>query len=139
MPFRRKRSTTTAISLEKESSQLSQEKKLLLNPSLPEHVLRVDLHSRFARIRARLVRHNVKRLWLILWILVLTATAAAAVPVIVVVRHAEKASAGGNDPELSVAGQKRAYSERFTDYGRIRYRVQAHAANCGADGESGAP
>ena len=36
------------------------------------------------------------------------ATAADAFPVIVVVRHAEKASAGGNDPELSVAGQKRA-------------------------------
>ena len=36
------------------------------------------------------------------------ATAADAVPVIVVVRHAEKASSGGNDPELSVAGQKRA-------------------------------
>jgi 2,3-bisphosphoglycerate-dependent phosphoglycerate mutase len=54
------------------------------------------------------VRHDVKRLWLILWIFVLIATAADAVPVIVVVRHAEKASAGGNDPELSVAGQKRA-------------------------------
>jgi broad specificity phosphatase PhoE len=36
------------------------------------------------------------------------ATAADAVPVVVVVRHAEKASTGGNDPELSVAGQKRA-------------------------------
>jgi broad specificity phosphatase PhoE len=36
------------------------------------------------------------------------AAAADAGPVIVVVRHAEKASAGGNDPELSVAGQKRA-------------------------------
>ena len=52
--------------------------------------------------------HYVKRLWLILWIFVLMAAAADAVPVIVVVRHAEKASAGGNDPELSVAGQKRA-------------------------------
>jgi broad specificity phosphatase PhoE len=50
----------------------------------------------------------VKRLWLILWIFVLMATAAGAVPVIVVVRHGEKASTGGNDPELSVAGQKRA-------------------------------
>ena len=38
------------------------------------------------------------------------AGAADAVPVIVVVRHAEKASTGGNDPELSVAGQKRAES-----------------------------
>ena len=36
------------------------------------------------------------------------ATAADAVPVIFVVRHAEKASAEDNDPELSVAGQKRA-------------------------------
>ncbi len=36
------------------------------------------------------------------------ATAADAVPVFVVVRHTEKASTGGNDPELSVAGQKRA-------------------------------
>ena len=36
------------------------------------------------------------------------AAAADAVPVIVAVRHAEKASAGANDPELSVAGQKRA-------------------------------
>jgi broad specificity phosphatase PhoE len=54
------------------------------------------------------VRHDVKRLWLILWIFVLMAAAADAVPLIVVVRHAEKASAGGNDPGLSVAGQKRA-------------------------------
>jgi broad specificity phosphatase PhoE len=54
------------------------------------------------------VRHHVKRLWLILSILVLMVAAADAVPVIVVVRHAEKASTGGNDPELSVAGQKRA-------------------------------
>lgn len=36
------------------------------------------------------------------------AAAADAVPVIVVVRHAEKASTGGNNPELSVAGEKRA-------------------------------
>ena len=50
----------------------------------------------------------MKRLWLILSILVLMAAAADAVPVIIVVRHAEKASTGGNDPELSVAGQKRA-------------------------------
>jgi broad specificity phosphatase PhoE len=50
----------------------------------------------------------VKRVWLIFWIFVLMATAVDAVPVIVVVRHGEKASTGGNDPELSVAGQKRA-------------------------------
>jgi broad specificity phosphatase PhoE len=54
------------------------------------------------------VRHDVKRFWLILSILALMAAAADAAPVIVVVRHAEKASTGGNDPELSVAGQKRA-------------------------------
>ena len=50
----------------------------------------------------------MKRLASILPILFLLAAAADAAPVIVVVRHAEKASAGGNDPELSVAGQKRA-------------------------------
>lgn len=54
------------------------------------------------------MRHDVKSLWLILSILVLMAAAADAVPVIVVVRHAEKASTGGNNPELSVAGEKRA-------------------------------
>ena len=31
-----------------------------------------------------------------------------------------------------------AYSERFADYGRVRYRIQAHAGNCGADSERGA-
>jgi len=50
----------------------------------------------------------MKRLWLILSIFLCLAAAAHAVPVIIVVRHAEKASTGGNDPELSVAGQKRA-------------------------------
>jgi phosphohistidine phosphatase SixA len=50
----------------------------------------------------------MKRLWLIVSIFVLMATVAYAVPVIVIVRHAEKASTGGKDPELSVAGQKRA-------------------------------
>src|SRR5207248_5564353 len=50
----------------------------------------------------------MKRLWLILSIFLCVAAAADAVPVIVVVRHTEKASAGGNDPDLSVAGQKRA-------------------------------
>jgi broad specificity phosphatase PhoE len=50
----------------------------------------------------------MKRLASILPILFLLAAAADAAPVIVVVRHAEKASTGGNDPELSVAGQKRA-------------------------------
>jgi broad specificity phosphatase PhoE len=50
----------------------------------------------------------MKRLASILPILFLLAAAADAAPVIVVVRHAEKASTDGNDPELSVAGQKRA-------------------------------
>jgi broad specificity phosphatase PhoE len=36
------------------------------------------------------------------------AAAADAAPVIFVVRHAEKAKAGGNDPELSPAGHERA-------------------------------
>lgn len=35
-------------------------------------------------------------------------TAAAAEPFVVVVRHAEKASKGGNDPDLTPAGKKRA-------------------------------
>jgi broad specificity phosphatase PhoE len=50
----------------------------------------------------------MKPLWLSLSIFLCLATAAHAVPVIVVVRHAEKASTGGKDPELSVAGQERA-------------------------------
>ncbi len=36
------------------------------------------------------------------------AAAAHASPVILIVRHAEKATTGGNDPDLSLAGQKRA-------------------------------
>ena len=50
----------------------------------------------------------MKRLWLILSIFLCVAAAADAVPVIVVVRHAEKATGGGNDPELSPAGHERA-------------------------------
>jgi broad specificity phosphatase PhoE len=50
----------------------------------------------------------MRRLALILSIFLCVAAATDAVPVIVVVRHAEKASTGGKDPELSVAGQKRA-------------------------------
>src|SRR5262249_37488632 len=38
----------------------------------------------------------------------LLAPAADAAPVIFLVRHAEKAKTGGNDPDLSDAGQKRA-------------------------------
>jgi broad specificity phosphatase PhoE len=47
------------------------------------------------------------RLALFLSIYVLAAAADAA-PVIFIVRHAEKATTGGDDPDLSLAGQKRA-------------------------------
>ena len=50
----------------------------------------------------------MRRLAIILSVPLLLAQAADATPVIFVVRHAEKATAGGNDPDLSVAGQKRA-------------------------------
>src|SRR5436309_13218031 len=50
----------------------------------------------------------MKRLASILPILLLLATAADAAPVVFVVRHAEKTTGGGNDPELSPAGYKRA-------------------------------
>jgi len=50
----------------------------------------------------------MKRFALILSILLLLVTGANAAPVVFIVRHAEKASAGGKDPELSVQGQKRA-------------------------------
>jgi broad specificity phosphatase PhoE len=51
----------------------------------------------------------MKQLALILSIpLLLLATAANAAPVIFIVRHAEKSSSGGNDPDLSPEGQKRA-------------------------------
>lgn len=50
----------------------------------------------------------MKHLALILSIPLLLASAADATPVIFVVRHAEKATTGGNDPDLSVAGRKRA-------------------------------
>jgi len=50
----------------------------------------------------------VKRSRLILSILVLLAACADAAPVVFVVRHAEKTTGGGNDPELSPAGHKRA-------------------------------
>lgn len=38
----------------------------------------------------------------------LLGAAADAAPVIIIVRHAEKATTGGDDPDLSLAGQKRA-------------------------------
>jgi len=51
----------------------------------------------------------MKRLALILSVLLLlSVTAANAAPVIFIVRHAEKASGIGNDPDLSLQGQKRA-------------------------------
>ncbi len=45
---------------------------------------------------------------LILSISLLLAPIADAAPYIFIVRHAEKATTGGNDPDLSVAGEKRA-------------------------------
>ena len=50
----------------------------------------------------------MKYLALIVSIFLLLAPAANATPVIFLVRHAEKATTGGNDPDLSVAGRKRA-------------------------------
>ena len=50
----------------------------------------------------------MKHLALILSISLLLATYSNAAPVVFIVRHAEKASTGGNDPDLSVQGQKRA-------------------------------
>lgn len=50
----------------------------------------------------------MRHLTLILLIPLLLAPAVDAGPVIFVVRHAEKATTGGNDPDLSVAGRKRA-------------------------------
>ena len=50
----------------------------------------------------------MKHLALILSIPLLLVTGAKAAPVVFIVRHAEKASTGGNDPDLSIQGQKRA-------------------------------
>lgn len=50
----------------------------------------------------------MKHLALVLSIPLLLVTAANPAPVIFIVRHAEKASAGGNDPVLSLQGEKRA-------------------------------
>jgi broad specificity phosphatase PhoE len=43
-----------------------------------------------------------------IFLITLLASAADAAPVIFIVRHAEKKATGGNDPDLSLAGQKRA-------------------------------
>src|SRR5215468_4929307 len=50
----------------------------------------------------------MKRFSLILLIPLLMAAATNAAPVIFIVRHAEKASTGGKDPDLTQEGQKRA-------------------------------
>ena len=50
----------------------------------------------------------MKSLALIFSVSLLLAAAAHAAPVIFIVRHAEKASTGGKDPDLSPEGQKRA-------------------------------
>ena len=50
----------------------------------------------------------MKRLAVIFSIAFLLAVAANAAPTVFVVRHAEKASTGGSDPDLSPQGQKRA-------------------------------
>ena len=50
----------------------------------------------------------MKHLALVLSISVLLVACADAAPVVFIVRHAEKTSAGGKDPKLSVEGQKRA-------------------------------
>ena len=55
-----------------------------------------------------MLRFEMKRIASILPILLLLAAAADAAPAVFVVRHAEKTTGGGNDPELSPAGHKRA-------------------------------
>src|SRR5690242_21443614 len=50
----------------------------------------------------------MKHFVLILSLGLLLATCASAAPVVFIVRHAEKASTGGKDPDLSMEGQKRA-------------------------------
>jgi broad specificity phosphatase PhoE len=51
---------------------------------------------------------TIRRLALIVAIGLMLSNGLEAAPVILIVRHAEKATAGGNDPDLSAAGQKRA-------------------------------
>jgi phosphohistidine phosphatase SixA len=51
---------------------------------------------------------RMKHLALVLLILLLLVTGANAAPVIFIVRHAEKATTGGKDPDLSVQGKRRA-------------------------------
>ena len=62
-------------------------------------LLSIILYHRFSRM---------KHFALIFSIGLLVATCATAAPVVFIVRHAEKASTGGKDPDLSIEGQKRA-------------------------------
>ena len=85
----------------------------------------------------------MKHLALTLSIAFFVVAATDAAPVIFIVRHAEKATTGGNDPDLSVAGQKRAEAlARILKDSQItcgfRYGIQTHTGNRGANGESGA-
>src|SRR5438034_5089788 len=51
---------------------------------------------------------EMKHVALIISVFLSVLLTADAAPIVFIVRHAEKAATGGNDPELSVAGQKRA-------------------------------
>jgi broad specificity phosphatase PhoE len=62
-------------------------------------LLSIILYDRFFRM---------KHFALILSLGLLLAACASAAPVVFIVRHAEKASTGGKDPDLSMEGQKRA-------------------------------
>jgi phosphohistidine phosphatase SixA len=64
-------------------------------------LLSIILHDRF---------FQMKHFALTVSIGLLLATCASAAPVVFIVRHAEKASSGGKDPDLSVEGQKRAHA-----------------------------
>src|SRR3989442_9807849 len=51
---------------------------------------------------------EMKHVALIISVFLSVLLTADAAPIVFIVRHAEKATTGGNDPDLSVAGQKRA-------------------------------
>jgi phosphohistidine phosphatase SixA len=51
---------------------------------------------------------EMKHVVLIISVFLSVLLTADAAPIVFIVRHAEKAATGGNDPDLSVAGQKRA-------------------------------